>query len=381
MAEFDVFLSHSSKDKAAVRAVGEDLKARGVTVWLDEWELQPGKRWQRELEAAIAGSRSVAVFVGANGLGPWEEPEMEVFLDRAMRESELPVIPVLLPGAPEKAELRPFLKLFTWVDLRKGVTPEGLERLVWGITGKKPDGTTTPQTRPRAASARATPPATSGPPGGPAEPARGKSLWQRWEALLAVAGVLIALGAWLWPRSPDGPGPGPQRPDLYALRVQVVDPGGRPVSGAKVRASAGNEPQLLPDGWWEVEIPRVKVPQDGHVEVWAESPAWDGAHGEVVLGTEPNPRLELTLRPPASHLGGVVQDRRGRLVAGARVLPLEARGSEAVTNASGRFELELAVPKETRVRLRTEAPGPGGGSAEAYCYAGRDSCILELEGP
>ncbi|HRC86995.1 MAG TPA: toll/interleukin-1 receptor domain-containing protein, partial [Thermoanaerobaculia bacterium] len=87
MAEFDVFLSHSSKDKAAVRAVGEDLKARGVTVWLDEWELQPGKRWQRELEAAIAGSRSVAVFVGANGLGPWEEPEMEVFLDRAMRES------------------------------------------------------------------------------------------------------------------------------------------------------------------------------------------------------------------------------------------------------------------------------------------------------
>ncbi len=145
MAEFDVFLSHNSQDKAAVKALGEDLKARGITAWLDEWELRPGKRWQKELEAAIASSRSVAVFVGANGLGPWEEPEMEVFLDRAMHESELPVIPVLLPGAPEKVELRPFLKLFTWVDLRGGVTPEGLERLVWGITGRKPEATNEPR--------------------------------------------------------------------------------------------------------------------------------------------------------------------------------------------------------------------------------------------
>ncbi|MFN7962714.1 MAG: TIR domain-containing protein [Thermoanaerobaculia bacterium] len=148
MAEFDVFLSHNSQDKAAVKALGEELKARGITVWLDEWELRPGKRWQKELEAAIASSRSVAVFVGANGLGPWEEPEMEVFLDRAMHESELPVIPVLLPGAPEKVELRPFLKLFTWVDLRDGVTPEGLERLVWGITGRKPEATNAPRAAP-----------------------------------------------------------------------------------------------------------------------------------------------------------------------------------------------------------------------------------------
>lgn len=31
-----------------------------------------------------------------------------------------------------------FLNAFTWVDLRRGLTPEGLERLKWGITGEKP---------------------------------------------------------------------------------------------------------------------------------------------------------------------------------------------------------------------------------------------------
>ena len=34
----DVFLSHSSKDKAVVRAVAERLRADGLRVWLDDWE-------------------------------------------------------------------------------------------------------------------------------------------------------------------------------------------------------------------------------------------------------------------------------------------------------------------------------------------------------
>ena len=40
--EYDVFLSHSSKDKLTVRELAERLKADGVRVWLDEWEIRPG---------------------------------------------------------------------------------------------------------------------------------------------------------------------------------------------------------------------------------------------------------------------------------------------------------------------------------------------------
>ena len=47
------------------------------------------------------------------------------------------MIPVLLEGAPEKIELPPFLKSYTWVDLRPGGA-EPFELLLWGITGENP---------------------------------------------------------------------------------------------------------------------------------------------------------------------------------------------------------------------------------------------------
>jgi len=40
--KYDVFLSHSSKDKTIVRDVAERLRKDGVKVWFDEWEIKPG---------------------------------------------------------------------------------------------------------------------------------------------------------------------------------------------------------------------------------------------------------------------------------------------------------------------------------------------------
>lgn len=136
---FDVFLSHNSKDKPAVRELAEALRASGLRVWLDEWELVPGRTWQEAIEDIIRTARAAAVLVGADGLGPWEIPEMRACLSE-FTSRELPVIPVILPGAPAKPALPLFLNRFTWVDLRGGLDQAGLERLVWGITGRKPVG-------------------------------------------------------------------------------------------------------------------------------------------------------------------------------------------------------------------------------------------------
>ena len=38
----DVFLSHSSKDKAVVRPLAERLRQDGLKVWFDEWLLIKG---------------------------------------------------------------------------------------------------------------------------------------------------------------------------------------------------------------------------------------------------------------------------------------------------------------------------------------------------
>ena len=135
---FDVFLSHNSKDKPAVRRLAEELEARGLRVWLDEWELVPGRPWQEALETIIQTTRSAAVLVGADGFGPWETPEMRACLSQFV-ERKLPVIPVLLPDAPAKPALPLFLQQFTWVDLRSGGPfVVGVDRLIWGITGVKP---------------------------------------------------------------------------------------------------------------------------------------------------------------------------------------------------------------------------------------------------
>lgn len=136
---FDVFLSHNSRDKAHVKELGLELRERGLEPWLDVWELVPGRSWQDGLEEVIRTVKSSAVLVGGDGLGPWEIPELRACLSEGVRRG-LPVIPVLLPGAPMQPVLPLFLTQFTWVDLRRGFTPGALDRLQWGITGIKPPG-------------------------------------------------------------------------------------------------------------------------------------------------------------------------------------------------------------------------------------------------
>jgi len=136
---FHVFLSHNSKDKPSVLL----LKKRLVTdyqlsVWFDADQLRPGLPWQRLLEEGIRQSESIAVLIGSDGIGPWENEEMQAALQIGVRDGR-PVIPVLLPDAPSKPELPMFLSNRTWVDLREGFRKDGLDQLVWGITGVKPN--------------------------------------------------------------------------------------------------------------------------------------------------------------------------------------------------------------------------------------------------
>jgi hypothetical protein len=138
---FDVFLSYNSRDRAAVVRLAGLLEDRGLRPWLDEKYVPPGRSFVQELDAAIRSSRSVAVLIGKDGLGPWQNPEIEAFLTGAVQRSRpgIPVIPVFLPEAPEDPRIPVFLSVRSWVDLRAGFSEDGLDRLVWGIKGSKPD--------------------------------------------------------------------------------------------------------------------------------------------------------------------------------------------------------------------------------------------------
>ncbi|MCP4664012.1 MAG: toll/interleukin-1 receptor domain-containing protein, partial [bacterium] len=97
---FDAFLSHNSADKPLVKQIGRWLADEaGLRVWLDEWNLIPGEPWQEGIEQALDASKCCVVFLGANGIGAWQNEEMRVALAERVAHGDLRVVPVLLPGA------------------------------------------------------------------------------------------------------------------------------------------------------------------------------------------------------------------------------------------------------------------------------------------
>jgi WD40 repeat protein len=138
---YDVFLSHSSKDKAAVEELARKLRGEaGLRPYLDKWHLVPGTPWQPELEAGLEESATAAVFFGPSGLGPWHHEEMRAALARAVQQrDDYRVIPVLLPGA-RREDVKGFLAQRMWVDFSAGLEDaEAFRRLVAGIKGQAPE--------------------------------------------------------------------------------------------------------------------------------------------------------------------------------------------------------------------------------------------------
>ncbi len=148
-SRYDVFLSHQSGDKPQVERLAARLEDEAkIKPFLDKWHLVPGQPWQEELESALDQSATCAVFLGASGLGAWENEEMRSALDDRVRSRNFRVIPVLLPGAnPQLPETLPrFLRRLTWVDFRAGIEDaEAFQRLVAGIRGTAPGRQATAQ--------------------------------------------------------------------------------------------------------------------------------------------------------------------------------------------------------------------------------------------
>ena len=138
----DVFLSHHSQDKPAVEALARKLSEQGLSVWLDKWNLIPGKPWQETIEQALQTCKACAIFLGPKGQGPWQHEEMRMAIDRRVTHQDVHIIPVLLPGSerPERSELPAFLTRTTWVEFQRSVEDEKevFHRLVCGIKGVEP---------------------------------------------------------------------------------------------------------------------------------------------------------------------------------------------------------------------------------------------------
>lgn len=112
---YDVFMSYHWRDHPAVETLALALSEAGLRVFLDRWYVHAGRPWPQQLEGVLASCQAVTVCLGPGEMGPWQQREVNLALERQAREMAFPVIPVLLPGADP---VLGFLGQNTWVDLR-----------------------------------------------------------------------------------------------------------------------------------------------------------------------------------------------------------------------------------------------------------------------
>jgi TIR domain len=115
-AEFDVFLSHSSKDKPVVRVLAERLTKSGLRVWFDEWEIPIGAMIAVKIEEGLAKSNFVILCMSKHAVGSdWATLESRSVLFSDPLNRQLRLIPLLLDDTP----IPELLKGFKYLDWRK----------------------------------------------------------------------------------------------------------------------------------------------------------------------------------------------------------------------------------------------------------------------
>ncbi|HUU54383.1 MAG TPA: toll/interleukin-1 receptor domain-containing protein [Armatimonadota bacterium] len=141
--DYDVFISYSSQDETWVKGIKDALAAREIRVWLDKDDIRPGDLFPEALAHGIESSRALAIIISPEAVcSGWvkEEYSKALVLANLPGRARLQIIPVVL----RHAEFPGFIMTRQWVDFSdEAAYAETLDRLIWGITGQRPEAAPT----------------------------------------------------------------------------------------------------------------------------------------------------------------------------------------------------------------------------------------------
>jgi hypothetical protein len=134
---FDVFISHSSAQKAWVEALAHNLQLAGKSVFLDLWRLVPGRDWVDGLRSGLASCRSAILVVSPEALqSGWVGHEYEILKRRQLENQNFIIVPVIYSGVDGNS---PFSGSIQWVDFRDPLEHlRSFARLLAGLEGRAP---------------------------------------------------------------------------------------------------------------------------------------------------------------------------------------------------------------------------------------------------
>lgn len=124
-----VFLSHSSKDKPAIRQLATDLTAAGVTVWLDEQKIHVGDSIPEGIAQGLAESDFFLIALSESSTSSeWVKRELNSALIDAVARRKVKILPVLL----SPTELPVVIRDMKYADFTKSYK-QGLNELLAAI--------------------------------------------------------------------------------------------------------------------------------------------------------------------------------------------------------------------------------------------------------
>lgn len=110
-----LFLSHSSRDKAAVEKLASELRRRDISVWLDEWEIDVGDSITEKVQQGLKEARFVAVWLTAHAVTDgWVTREWQTMVYQETTSKLVVVLPLLA----EECEIPTFLSDKKYADFR-----------------------------------------------------------------------------------------------------------------------------------------------------------------------------------------------------------------------------------------------------------------------
>ena len=90
-----VFISYSWKDKAIAQKITDDLRARGIRVWIDTSELLPGDSLIQKISKGISDSEFIVMILSRNSQkSQWAQRELEIAFRQEREGSSVRFIPI-----------------------------------------------------------------------------------------------------------------------------------------------------------------------------------------------------------------------------------------------------------------------------------------------
>jgi hypothetical protein len=125
----DVFISHSSQDKAIADAICASLRHAGMSCWIAPDSISPGADWGRSIIEAIETSQVMVLLLTASSN---ESEAVKCEVERAVA-NRLPIIPVRTEDVRLSKSLEFFLSSAQWLNAFPPPLQEHLHRLTVAV--------------------------------------------------------------------------------------------------------------------------------------------------------------------------------------------------------------------------------------------------------